>query len=88
MVDERLLLVALAFAVALINLPFGYWRAGTRKFSARWFVAVHGPVPAVVALRLATGIPLSLKTLPVLVGAYFGGQLLGARMRGSRSEGA
>ena len=41
-----------AFAVAAINVPFGFWREGTCRFSLRWWLAVHLPVPAVVGLRL------------------------------------
>ena len=34
-----------ALGVLTINLPFGFWRAGVRKFTPPWIVAVHGPVP-------------------------------------------
>lgn len=84
--SDPLLLAGVAAAVLALNLPFGYWRAATRKFSLKWFVAIHAPVPAVVALRLWAGIPLGLSTLPVLVAAYFGGQLLGARYRMRRER--
>ena len=75
----RLGLVA-ALTLAL-NLPFGFWRAGVRKFSVPWFLAVHGPVPLIVALRMAAGLGWRLSTFPVLVGAFFGGQLIGGRVR-------
>jgi hypothetical protein len=65
----------------LVNLPFGYWRAGARRFTARWIVAIHAPVPVVVAMRLATGVRWQLVNLPVLLGAYFLGQLVGTRAR-------
>jgi hypothetical protein len=45
-------LAASAFAVVLLNLPFGYWRAGSARFSRAWFFAVHAPVPFVIAIRL------------------------------------
>ena len=80
-------LAAVAAAVLVMNLPCGYWRAEVRRFSLSWFLAVHGPVPVVVALRVLAGISLSLTTLPVLVGAYFGGQMLGARIRRGREGG-
>jgi len=69
-----------AATVFLINLPFGYWRANVRKFSAGWFLAVHGPVPAVVLLRILSGLGFNLSTVPFLVGAFFGGQMLGSRI--------
>jgi uncharacterized membrane protein YphA (DoxX/SURF4 family) len=74
----------LALSVALVNVPFGYWRAGTRKFTPQWFVAVHAPVPLVVVLRLAAGIALRLGTATVLVGAFFGGQVVGGKLHAWR----
>jgi len=79
----RLLWVALG--VFALNLPFGYWRAGTRKFSKSWFAAVHAPVPLVVALRFLSGIGWHLSSVPVLVAAFFGGQFVGGRLRGTSS---
>jgi hypothetical protein len=74
--------LAVVAAVTLaVNLPFGFWRAGVRKFSLPWFVAVHGPVPLIVGMRLAAGLGWRLATFPVLVGAFFGGQLIGGRVR-------
>jgi hypothetical protein len=73
-----------ALAVLCINLPFGYWRGGVRKFSIKWFLAVHLPVPLVVAVRFVAGLGFQLVTYPVLVGAFFGGQLLGSRLRAAR----
>jgi len=74
-------LYLLAIAVLLVNLPFGYWRAGTTRFSRPWFLAVHAPVPLVVALRLSWGIAWGVGNLPMLMGAYFLGQMIGGRVR-------
>lgn len=73
-----------AALIALVNLPFGFWRAGLRKFSPAWFVAVHAPVPLALALRFATGLGFEWRTLPIYVAAFFGGQWLGGRLRGRR----
>jgi len=70
-----------ALAILLLNVPFGYWRAGTRKFSPAWFAAVHLPVPLAIGLRFVVGLPFRLATLPLFVAAFFGGQALGARAR-------
>ncbi len=72
--------------VALVNLPFGFWRAGLRTLSAPWFVAVHAPVPIVLGIRWAAGLGLHWQTLPLFVAAFFGGQWLGGALRG-RSQG-
>jgi hypothetical protein len=83
-------LLVVAAIVVVVNLPFGYWRANVRKFSAAWFLSVHGPVPAVVLVRIVAGVGFSFLTVPVLFGAFFSGQLLGSRIfswRRSRTEG-
>jgi hypothetical protein len=74
-------LIALSVTFAL-NLPFGYWRAGVRKFSPQWFVAVHAVVPLVIALRYSLGLPFRWSMFPLFVAAYFGGQFAGSRLRG------
>ncbi len=71
----------LALLVVLLNLPFGYWRAGTRRYSIPWFLAIHIPVPLAVGLRMQAGMTWQLSTLPVFVGAFFLGQFLGGRVR-------
>jgi hypothetical protein len=77
-------LLAVAAATVVLNLPFGFWRAGVRKFSLAWFLAVHAPVPLIVGMRFATGLGWRLSTFPILVGAFFGGQFIGGRLRRSR----
>lgn len=72
---------ATAAVVLLLNLPFGFWRAGTTKFTWPWFLAVHAPVPLVVAVRLIAGLGWRLWTFPVLIGAFFAGQMLGGKLR-------
>jgi hypothetical protein len=71
-----------ALAVLVLNLPFGFWRAGVRKFSVPWFLAVHAPVPMVVGVRLVAGLGWQLATFPVLIGAFFTGQIVGGKLRG------
>jgi hypothetical protein len=80
----RLLLLALL--ILFVNLPFGYWRHGLRKFSLAWLLAIHAPVPLVIGMRLGLGIPWRLETLPLFVASYFTGQLLGARIRAHRGR--
>jgi hypothetical protein len=74
-------LLAAAAVVAALNLPFGFWRAGAEKFSLRWVVAVHAPVPLVVGIRLLSGLGWQFITFPVLIGAFFTGQFVGGRLR-------
>ncbi|MGD8977286.1 MAG: hypothetical protein PVG91_06745 [Gammaproteobacteria bacterium] len=76
----------LPLGIVVVNLPFGYWREGVRKFSPAWFVAVHAAVPLVLLMRLALDIDWRLVTLPFMVAAYFGGQTIGARLRRRRGD--
>jgi hypothetical protein len=80
MTEPLAYLIALSVTFAL-NLPFGYWRAGVRKFSPQWFVAVHAAVPLVIALRYSLGLPFRWSMLPLFVAAYFSGQFAGSRLR-------
>ena len=80
MTDPVAYLVALVVTF-VINVPLGFWRAGVRKFSPQWFLAVHAAVPMVIALRFALGLPFHWKLLPFFVTAYFGGQFAGSRLR-------
>lgn len=74
-------LATVAVAVLVVNLPFGFWRAGVKRFTLRWFLAIHAPVPVVVGLRALLGLGWQLSTVPVLAGAFFAGQFLGGRLR-------
>jgi len=67
--------------VFLINLPFGYWRSRVRRFSLQWILAVHAPVPLVIACRIFLGLGWHLVTFPVLIGSFFAGQFAGAKLR-------
>ena len=66
-----------AGTVLTLNLPFGYWRSQVKRFSTQWFLAVHIPVPFVIALRILSGLGWRFITFPVMIGAFFTGQLLG-----------
>lgn len=82
---------ALALALALIcavNLPFGFWRAGLRKRSLPWLVAIHAPVPLVWLIRGLLGLEWQLVKLPLFIAAYFLGQWLGGRLRRAWAAGA
>ncbi len=68
---------SVAALVVLLNLPFGYWRASAKKFTRPWFLAVHIPVPFVIALRIASGLGWQPATFPIMIGAFFAGQYIG-----------
>jgi hypothetical protein len=78
-------IAAVAALILIVNLPFGWWRAGLRKFSLPWFVAIHAPVPLAIGLRYLSGLGFRWDTLPLYVAAYFGGQYLGGRLARRRA---
>lgn len=72
--------------VFLLNLPFGYWRANVRKYGLQWALAIHIPVPFVIAARVFSDIGFAFYTYPVLVGVFFMGQFLGKYVYTKRKE--
>jgi hypothetical protein len=70
-----------AMLVFLFNIPFGYWRGQVRKFSMQWLLAVHIPVPFVICCRIFLGLGWHLITFPILISAFFAGQLVGSKIR-------
>lgn len=79
-----LMLWCAALAVLALNLPFGAWRAHTRRLSLPWLLSIHLPIPAVIALRYAFGLGFQLATYLVMVPAFFLGQFLGSRLETRR----
>ncbi len=66
--------------IILLNIPFGYWRYGVKKFSFPWVLAIHIPVLIIIASRYFFDIPYHLLILPLNVGAFFLGQFLGGKL--------
>ena len=66
--------------VFILNIPFGYWRANTSRFSLQWFLSIHLAVPIVIFLRFYSGLGWQLITFPLLIGAFFSGQFLGGKL--------
>ncbi len=58
-----------------LNVPFGYWRSG----AAKWFLAIHSPVPLVFLFRILSAAPLY--HIPAFIVAFFVGQSTGSKLR-------
>ena len=78
--DFSIVLIMVALAVLLLNIPFGYWRANVRKFSLQWVLAFHIPVPFIILLRVVSGIGFHWITYVLLVAAFFTGQYTGQKI--------
>ena len=75
------MVLSIGLATLLLNVPFGYWRESTRKFSPQWFVAVHAAVPAVIVMRTLADIEWRVGVIAFFVLCYFAGQFVGARWK-------
>jgi len=64
------------------NLPLGYMREASRKFSLRWFVFVHLSIPFILTLRLSYKFGLS--AIPFTLACAVAGQMLGGGIKRRR----
>ncbi|HMK60865.1 MAG TPA: hypothetical protein VK452_06935 [Dissulfurispiraceae bacterium] len=69
------LIALLAFAV---NVPFGYLRSKSVKFSFHWFLYVHISIPVIIGARLLSH--TDYRFIPVFILAALAGQYLGGRL--------
>jgi hypothetical protein len=71
--------IAAIFAFTLLlNLPFGYARARARKYSLRWFLYIHAPIPFIFIARTLSHIQIIY--IPIFVIAAVMGQILGGKL--------
>jgi hypothetical protein len=70
-------LIIFAFTI-LLNLPFGYKRAKVKKYSLRWFLYIHLPIPFIFIARTLSHV--EIKYIPVFVVAALIGQIAGAKL--------
>lgn len=62
----------------LLNIPFGFLRVRERKYTWKWFLWIHVPVPIIVAERMLT--QTDILFIPFILAAAFAGQYLGGRI--------
>ena len=62
----------------LVNLPFGYARAKAGKYSFRWFLYIHLPIPIIFVTRTVSHV--EIKYIPVFALAAVIGQVLGGKI--------
>ena len=70
-----------ALSTLIVNLPFGYWRSRVPKMSWQWLLAIHLPVPVVILFRYLFDLGFEWTTYPVMVLAFFLGQLFGGMIK-------
>jgi hypothetical protein len=71
--------VLLIMLLALgLNVPLGYLRSRTRKFSARWFLFVHLSIPIIIVVRVLSH--TDFRFIPLFILAAVAGQYLGGKI--------
>ncbi len=81
-----MLLLLAACLDFFINIPFGYWRANVKRFSLQWFLSIHMPIPFIILVRVYTGIGFEFITYPIMIIAFFLGQLAGLKLYSYRKK--
>ncbi|MCZ7399194.1 MAG: hypothetical protein O8C62_05845 [Candidatus Methanoperedens sp.] len=74
----------LMLLVFLLNLPFGYLRSKSARFSKQWMMAVHIPVPFIFLLRILSG--FGWKVIPLFMLSDIAGQFAGGKLKRFRFE--
>lgn len=72
-------IITVSFIAFVLNLPFGYLRTFTKKFSIIWFICIHAPIPIVAVFRIMLGIEWIY--IPMFLVFAVIGQVIGARIR-------
>lgn len=80
--DQILKLTVLLVFALTSNIPLGYLRETSRKFSLRWFILVHLSIPFIVLLRDSFG--FSWQWIPLTLVCAVVGQMIGSRCRRKR----
>jgi hypothetical protein len=77
--SSKIIHVVILFALTvIINLPFGYLRKGTKRYSLKWFLCIHVPIPFIFIARVLSH--LDFRYIPLFVAAAVVGQIWGAKM--------
>ncbi|GMR05347.1 MAG: hypothetical protein BMS9Abin24_154 [Thermodesulfobacteriota bacterium] len=77
-----MIIAALILAAIVLNLPFGYFRVNTKKFSIQWFLYIHLPIPFIFILRTLAG--YGFKIVPLMIAGAVAGQIIGGRFNKAR----
>lgn len=68
----------------VINLPLGYLRQGSPRYSWRWFLYIHLSIPLLIFLRL--NLDFGWVIVPFSIACALGGQWLGGRIQRYKAQ--
>jgi hypothetical protein len=77
-INLSIAVISLLLFAFFSNIPLGYLRMGSPKYSVRWFVYIHLSVPFIVGLRVANNI--SWQMIPFSIALAVAGQMIGSRI--------
>jgi hypothetical protein len=77
-INISIALISLLLFALFSNIPLGYLRMGSPKYSVRWFVYIHLSVPFIIGLRIANNI--SWQMIPFSIALAVAGQMIGSRL--------
>jgi hypothetical protein len=72
------IIIGIFVFTCLLNLPFGYLRGRSKRYSFKWFLYIHLPIPFVVLARILSNV--EYKYIPIFVIAAVIGQIVGSRV--------
>ena len=72
-------LLAVLLFTFLVNLPFGWLRRNERKFTLKWWLYIHAPIPLIIALRI--WLQINPWWIPVVIATAVAGQVVGTRLK-------
>ena len=72
--------VALVLLITfLVNLPFGWLRRNEKKFSFKWILYIHLPIPLIIGLRI--WLKINPWFIPLIIAVAVVGQAIGTRLK-------
>ena len=77
-INLSIAVISLLLFAFFSNIPLGYLRMGSPKYSVRWFVYIHLSVPFIIGLRIANNI--SWQMIPFSIALAVAGQMIGSRL--------
>ena len=77
--NTKLALIAgLLSLTFMLNMPFGYFRGKTKRYSFKWFLYIHIPIPFIFFARTMSH--LDIRYIPLFVFAAIIGQVWGGKL--------
>lgn len=77
-INISIAVISLLLFALFSNIPLGYLRMGSPRYSVRWFVYIHLSVPFIIGLRIANNI--SWQMVPFSIALAVVGQMIGSRL--------